>query len=129
MFVGGWFLAGISFGFQFPQTKNAFFIFLPIIGIVATAMLMNKFMKEKKEVPMALPIIFVISWLIFVGMIALESNFSPFIAAGLVFYSMMYLLPMARKSCAADSLGMVYFFTAWVILSMAKSPPLPLQSF
>lgn len=123
-FILGWILAGFAFVWRYAGDDFTIghAIWFPIIGIVVTAILMNKSMTEKKPVSKFLPMIFIASWILFGTLISIQSNDnSPAIAVGLVFYSMFYLLPLARKNCSADSLGMPFFFIAWMILSMALS--------
>ena len=129
LFIGGWILAIAAFHYRYKNDYLDFqpiaqpIIALPVIGIVLAAMLMNMKMKNKEEVPMYLPVMFVVSWLAFVGLISMASNtYLPFIAALMVFFSMMWLLPMERKARVADGIGMTLFYLAFVMLAsvMAK---------
>lgn len=129
-FVGGWILAALAFHFRYQDAYSTFqptthpLIILPVVGIVLAAAFMNMLMAEGEEVPVVLPILFVLSWLGFVGLIALASGtVQPFLAAFLVFLSMMWLIPKERKAGVADGIGMVLFFIAFIILanSMARN--------
>jgi hypothetical protein len=124
LFIGGWILAIAAFHYRYKSEYLNFqpiaqpIIALPVIGIVLAAMFMNMKMKKKEEVPMYLPIMFIVSWLAFVGMIAMASStYIPFIAALLVFFSMMWLLPKERKAGVADGMGMTMFYIAFIILA------------
>lgn len=146
LFVGGWIVAALAFFLKFngktPSLPGigkipALLIFAPIAGIVLAAITMNQIMSENKqkeaggeepeEMPMHWPIVFVGSWLLFVGAIAFSGSkpfwakVAPFVAAFMVFGSMMFLLPKERVAGVADGLGMVIFFAAWLLISMSMS--------
>ena len=125
LFVGGWFLAIVAFYMRYRDHPNLFdarFVALPVLGIVVAAISMNAMMAAGEEVLFFLPILFVLSWLAFVGMISMASGtIYPFAAAFLVFASMMWLIPMERAAGVADGIGMVLFYIAFLLLASAMT--------
>lgn len=119
MFVLGWVLT--AYMLSVNKDSKALFV-LGAAGIVMAAMAMKSY---KKDVPMFLPIIFSVCWLL-LGF--LTSNhlkgmykYSGLIASLLVLVSMMVALPMQRKKNIVDGPGMPLFVIAWFILVVANS--------
>lgn len=124
LFVGGWtFLAyalSMTQGGKLVFTDRRTQIFFACAaGIVGSVMLMKQHMKDGKQPPVYLKVIFAACWLL-LGY-SMTNNIVGLIAAGLVLVSMLVVLPWQRKEGIVDGPGMPLFTAAWALIIYASS--------
>ena len=106
---------------------------VPCVGVLASVLVMKglkekhkkEHKKEEFKMPKALPITFIASWVVLgllcashlKGLNKLVGLLAPF----LVVFSMMFLLPVARRHCLVDGPGNYAFMLAWVLIVVINS--------
>ena len=122
MFVLGWIYTAYILS---VDKANKLLFVLPSAGILASVMMMKKYMVKKQTPPMVFPMMFVISWIILGLMVGnhLPGNmkYIGLTASLLVLLSMMKLLPFQRKNKVVDGPGMPLFVIAWVIIVLINA--------
>lgn len=123
LFVLGW--AGLAYALSMtPEgalafNKRTWIFFGCAAGIVASVMMMKEKMKNDEDVPMYLPAIFSVCWLL-LGF-SMTNSVLGLTAAALVLTSMLWTLPWQRKNGIVDGPGMPMFVIAWIIIIYANS--------
>lgn len=105
--------------------KNKLLFIVPSLAILSSVITMKNYMAEKIDVPMILPIIFALSWILLGFGVGnhLKGNlkFTGLIASACVLASMLYSLPQQRKMCIVDGPGMPLFVIGWFIIALLNS--------
>ena len=121
-FVLGW--LGLAYSLSLTngtiniRNKKTQIFFACAVGIVVSVMTMKGMMKEGKEPPVYLKIIFAAAWLL------LGYTLDPKLglaAAGLVLASMLFALPWQRKNKVIDGPGMPMFVIGLGLIVYANS--------
>lgn len=123
-FVLGWLTTGYAISLTqsgaFEMNLKSLVAFTSCAGVIISVYAMKSQMKQKKKPHMALPLVFVASWLGLAYAVSLNCSITAkifaFSAAILVFLSMMWALPEQRKKCIVDGPGMPMFCLAWVLV-------------
>ena len=96
------------------------------IGILGVVMYMKHLMKKGKKVPMILPIVFGVLWIVLGYSVAshlhqLNYKVLGVLAGVCVILSMLVVLPWQRKKGVVDGAGMPLFVLAWAIVCYLNS--------
>lgn len=122
LFLIGWILSAYSLSL-YKQNKIVFIV--PCVLIFIVVMMMKSFMMSGQSVPIYLPIIFGLSWILIGFMVGnhLKNNlkYVGLLSSICVLFSMMYLLPIQRNSCIVDEPGMPLFVIVWAIIIILNS--------
>tara|TARA_B110000261_G_C13055071_1_gene345807 strand:+ start:498 stop:968 length:471 start_codon:yes stop_codon:yes gene_type:complete len=121
LFVIGW--VYIAYVFSINKNNKLLLFVLPSLGVVVSVMMMKKYMEQGVEIPSSLPMLFVVSWIVFgyaTGNHLLGyKKYIGIIASCMVISSMMKLLPYKREMNMVDGLPM--FVMTWVIFILLNS--------
>ncbi len=131
LFIGGWATMAYSLRGTSWKSVKSVLAFVAILLIVIVVMTMVHTMDSGEEVPMVLPIVFAISWLVLgisVGILR-DGRFDKWSAAAgaissiMVILAMLVALPWQRKNCIVDGPGFSLFTAAFANLALINSLP------
>lgn len=136
LFIGGW--AAMAYSLRGTNWKSVKSVlsFVAIIFIVVVVMTMVNTMESGEEVPMILPIVFAVSWLMLglsVGILQ-DGRFDKWsgaagaLASIAVILAMLVALPWQRKNCIVDGPGLPAFTAAFGVIALVNSLPGGLSS-
>ena len=122
LFLLGWLLVGYSISTTNGGTSLPY---AAALVIAASVMMMKKTMKEGGDSDKMKYLVggFVAGWLLLAYSIRTGQPIA-FVAALLVFASMLYFLPQQRDKGIVDGPGLPLFVIAWGLLIVANSPKL-----
>ncbi len=130
LFIAGW--AGMAYSLKGSTWKSfkSLLAYIAIIFIVIAVMVMVTAMETGKEVPMIMPVIFAMGWLV-LGLslsILRDGRFDKWNATAgataslMVILSMLVVIPWQRENCIVDGPGYPLMFgLAFAIFTLVNS--------
>jgi len=121
MFLTGWMITAVALS-RSKSGFNTLKVIVPCIVIPMVVMVMKKMYMEKGEKPpMALPIMFAISWLVLGYFVNQNKPLMGILAAIMVLVSMLGALPWQRTNNVIDGPGLPLFVIAWFLIAYTNS--------
>ncbi len=120
LFILGWATLAYIIGKHLP--KHKIHIYISCATIALSAISMKIMMKQiKKKIPLVLPALFIIGWLVFGWMMAQDRPYNSlypymkyigFVPALIVLIVMLFIMPRQRTECNVDGPGLPLFTIA-----------------